>query len=130
VLDPEPAQRVVEKCIVRGLAVVARTLAVEAPAIDTPRPAPTVGLEPIEPALDKRRFPHTPWRDQHHDMRAPGIGPGVVEELQLRLAAEEVGAGCGELFEGDANVEQTTGFTERRRWRARRGGRDLLRRAG
>ena len=104
VLDLEPAQRVVEERIVRGLAVVARALAVEAPAIDTPCPAPTVGLEPIEPALDEGRLPHTPRRDQHHDMRAPAIGPGVVEELQLRLAAEEVGAGCGELFERDADV--------------------------
>jgi hypothetical protein len=37
-------------------------------------------------------------------MRAPAIGPGLVEELQFRLAAEEVGAGCGELFEGNADV--------------------------
>ena len=62
VLYLKPSQRVVEERIVRGLAVVARALAVEAPAIDPLCAAPTVGFEPIEPAIDEPRLPHPPPR--------------------------------------------------------------------
>lgn len=60
VLDPEPAQRLVEEGIVRGLAVVASSLAKEAPAVDTPRPCQPSDLIRSSQRLTRVVFPTPP----------------------------------------------------------------------
>ena len=69
---------------------MAGALAVKAPDVHLSRPAPTVPLQILQPALDQRTLAHAAGRDPLHHMAVLAIGPGGIQHRQLFLTAEKM----------------------------------------
>ena len=90
-LDAELVQRPIEERVRRSRALL-RALAVKRPAEHCLRAAIIVGPQSLQPFVDQRRLARAAFGDEREDVGL-GIGPGVVEALQLRVAADEAFVG-------------------------------------
>ena len=105
----EPAQRGVDELVGRGLAALGRALAVEGPAEDAARTLVVRFTHFKQPPVDQGRLAHAAPGDQAQHVGL-GIVPGRVQAGQLGVAAEEHGAGDGQLLQRDFGRRRRRGL--------------------